>query len=132
MYKKRPTGLRTRLLRKQIARQTKDNNKYKNNSKKLNSSNERKIFSSKERKEVLDLYGITCYLCQTIINLNVEWHIDHVQPISKGGSNDIENLRPTHKICNELKSDKSINLVKLGEAHKKHQDAKDKRRAKIC
>ena len=32
--------------------------------------------------------------------------VDHVIPLSKGGSDELENLRPAHWICNNRKSDK--------------------------
>jgi 5-methylcytosine-specific restriction endonuclease McrA len=74
---------------------------------------DRKIFTIKERKEIIKTHGSVCYLCQRNIDLSSLWHIDHIKPFSKSGSDDIENLRPTHKVCNELKGAKSINLVRL-------------------
>lgn len=77
---------------------------------------ERKIFTSIERYEVIKAYGPTCYLCLEEIDLKKPWHIDHLIPFSKGGSDIIENLRPTHKKCNELKGSKVINLSRLEKA----------------
>ena len=68
-------------------------------------------------QEVLDKYGTDCHLCQTPINLSVSrqvgkpnWekslHIDHFVPISKGGPDTLENVRPSHGICNIVKSDR--------------------------
>lgn len=37
--------------------------------------------------------------------------IDHIQPRSKGGTNDIHNLAPMCRRCNSLKSDTSILLA---------------------
>jgi len=62
-------------------------------------------------QQVLDLYGINCHICHLPIDLSAPrsckkkgWenglHIDHVIPISKGGSDTIENVRPAHGICN--------------------------------
>jgi hypothetical protein len=61
--------------------------------------------------EVLQIYGTVCYLCKDPINLQYErrigkpgWefglHIDHVVPIISGGPDRLENVRPTHAICN--------------------------------
>jgi 5-methylcytosine-specific restriction endonuclease McrA len=87
---------------------------------------ERKVFSAQERRNIIKTYGSVCYLCQREINLRTLWHIDHVVPFSKGGSDDMENLRPTHKVCNELKGSKSIKLVRLNAAwDKRNQNAEN-------
>lgn len=68
-------------------------------------------------QEVIDTYGTDCYLCQTPINLSASrqvgkpgWqsglHIDHLVPISKGGPDTLENVRPSHGICNIVKGDR--------------------------
>jgi 5-methylcytosine-specific restriction endonuclease McrA len=68
--------------------------------------------------EVLQKYGTKCYICKTEIDLNASrrsgigsnWekglNIDHVIPISLGGSDTLENVRPTHVICNIKKGNK--------------------------
>lgn len=73
----------------------------------------RKIFTPLERYEIIKTYGSVCYLCQKEIDLRKLWHIDHVIPFSKGGSDNIGNLRPTHIKCNELKGSKVISLSRL-------------------
>lgn len=61
--------------------------------------------------QVLELYGANCYLCNSPIDLVASrkgvkpgWefglHIDHVVPIISGGPDRLENVRPTHAICN--------------------------------
>ena len=68
-------------------------------------------------QEVLDKYGDICYLCETEIDLsatrksgNDGWqnglNIDHVVPISKGGPDTLENIRPVHALCNYKKGDR--------------------------
>ena len=84
---------------------------------------ERKLFSPSERKEVIKTYGTICYLCQREIDLSNLWHIDHVKPFSKYGSDNIENLRPTHVTCNQRKGAKNINLIKLAQAQEKRTTA---------
>jgi len=67
--------------------------------------------------QVLQTYGTICNICFKKINLNAPrrvgqlgWqeglHIDHLIPISKGGSDTLENVRPTHGLCNLNKSNK--------------------------
>jgi 5-methylcytosine-specific restriction endonuclease McrA len=67
--------------------------------------------------EVLNLYGKQCYICNKDIDLlmprrvgTIGWenglHIDHIVPISKGGSDTLNNVRPAHALCNIKKGDK--------------------------
>lgn len=62
-------------------------------------------------KQVLERYGKLCYLCNLEIDLlaprrvgvvgwEVGLHIDHYIDIALGGSDTIENVRPTHGLCN--------------------------------
>ena len=62
-------------------------------------------------KEVLDKYGKMCHICQTLIDLSAPrqvgkagWqkglHIDHLHPLSKGGPDTLDNVRPSHGKCN--------------------------------
>ena len=113
MYKKS----KTQYLRKTIKRYQKANKSIIKH-KEFN-QRKRKVFTAKERQEIIRIYGAICYLCQRKIDLMSVWHIDHVKAFSKGGTDDIENLRPTHKVCNELKSAKDINLVRLNAAWEK-------------
>ena len=66
-------------------------------------------------EKVLELYGTKCNICNIEIDMKAprnctgdNWafglHIDHVVPISKGGSDTLENVRPTHALCNVTKS----------------------------
>lgn len=47
----------------------------------------------------------TCYICGLSLQI-ADLHIDHVYPVSKGGTNDIRNLMPAHARCNMKKSDR--------------------------
>jgi 5-methylcytosine-specific restriction endonuclease McrA len=62
-------------------------------------------------QELLDLYGSDCHICTLPIDLNAPrktgiegWeiglHIEHLIPISKGGPDNIYNVRPAHGWCN--------------------------------
>lgn len=50
---------------------------------------------------VIERYGDKCFYCKTAAADT----IDHFIPISKGGTNDIDNLRPACYKCNEAKKD---------------------------
>jgi hypothetical protein len=62
-------------------------------------------------KQVLEKYGSNCHICNQPIDLNISrkpgipgWqkalHIDHVIPMSKGGPDTIDNVKPSHAECN--------------------------------
>lgn len=70
-------------------------------------------------QEVLSTYGTACSVCTTEIDMTAPrrtgrpgWenglHIDHLIPISKGGPDTLENVRPTHAKCNLEKSAKLL------------------------
>jgi 5-methylcytosine-specific restriction endonuclease McrA len=53
------------------------------------------------RAEVFKKYNGKCAYCG--INLTKGWHIDHVNPQVCGGTNDLQNLNPSCKYCNNYK-----------------------------
>lgn len=54
-----------------------------------------------------------CHLCGNKVNLNLDTNddyygsVDHVRPISKGGTHTWENVKLAHRICNSYKSDET-------------------------
>lgn len=70
--------------------------------------------------QVLELYGTNCYICSKPIDLNATrvcgkpgWenglHLDHVIDIQYGGADAIDNVKPTHALCNLKKNSKNKN-----------------------
>ena len=67
-------------------------------------------FEIYKEQEVLDKYGTNCHICNIPIDLNAPrarkfgWenglHIDHLIPLSKGGADTLDNVRPAHGLCN--------------------------------
>ena len=64
--------------------------------------------------EILLLHGTNCHICDDPIDYSAPrtvgskgWkyalHLDHVIPLSKGGSDHIENVKPSHAKCNIAK-----------------------------
>jgi 5-methylcytosine-specific restriction endonuclease McrA len=65
--------------------------------------------------QVVELYGTDCHICNNPIDFDAPrqvgqpgWEhglqIDHVIPLSKGGNDLIENVRPSHGYCNNVKN----------------------------
>jgi 5-methylcytosine-specific restriction endonuclease McrA len=72
--------------------------------------------------EVIAEYGSKCHLCNMEIDMLASratgssgWeeslHIDHVMPISKGGADSLENVRPAHGLCNLMKGASEIDFI---------------------
>jgi 5-methylcytosine-specific restriction endonuclease McrA len=59
---------------------------------------------------VLTFYGLACHLCGKPIDERRTYphdmspSVDHLVPVSRGGTNVIENLRPAHLVCNVRRS----------------------------
>lgn len=67
-------------------------------------------------KDVIDLWGTDCHICNESIDMRITrhcgelgWemglHLDHVIPLAKGGHNIISNVKPSHASCNLKKRD---------------------------
>ena len=63
-------------------------------------------------KQLMETYGSSCYICNEAIDLTLprtgkgsEYSLwpDHVIPVSRGGENTINNVRPCHRKCNQTK-----------------------------
>ena len=70
-------------------------------------------------KQVLEKYGLECYLCGIKIDMyaprlvgKVGWesglHIEHVIDIALGGPDTLENVRPSHGLCNLTKKPRQV------------------------
>jgi len=59
-------------------------------------------------EENIKKYGrLTCYLCNEPVKFGKD-AIDHISPVSRGGSNNFSNLSVTHARCNLMKSNKTL------------------------
>ena len=63
---------------------------------------------------VFKRHGSTCHLCGKPINdrltfpNNMSRTVDHLVPVSRGGDNTIDNLRPAHLECNTVRSNLAL------------------------
>ncbi len=61
----------------------------------------------RERLAIFDAYCWTCWVCKSPIDPKLKdpqpWSgtLDHVKPLSQGGRDEVSNLKPAHKQCNE-------------------------------
>lgn len=95
-----------------------------NKEKKASHSRKRRSIKNKVISEkyllddVIALYGKNCYLCNNKIDMNASrsigkpgWqnslHIEHIIPLFLGGNDTLDNVRPSHALCN-LKKGKSL------------------------
>lgn len=63
------------------------------------------------RKRVFNKYKKRCAYCGHILTFQ-DMKIDHYDPKSKGGTDDIENLMPSCEICNHYKNSHNIHKFK--------------------
>lgn len=54
-----------------------------------------------------------CCLCGGLIKKKNEYNIEHLQPLSRNGANDISNWRIAHKKCNSRKGALTFEEYKL-------------------
>jgi len=64
----------------------------------------RRIFTQQERYEIYNRTEGHCGICGKFIPLG-EYTIDHIIPLSKGGTNDLDNLQACCSFCNKAKDD---------------------------
>lgn len=65
-------------------------------------SSERVLIPKAIKEEVYRRSGGTCEICGKPIS-RFQYSIDHIIPLSRGGTNNIDNLRAVHPSCNKLK-----------------------------
>lgn len=76
------------------------------NEEKLKNENNRKTIRGKVRLEVFERDNYQCQVCGATIGDGVKLHIDHIVPVSKGGTDDIDNLQVLCDKCNLSKSNR--------------------------
>jgi hypothetical protein len=77
----------------------------------------RKSISKRVRFSVFSRDGFACRYCGATSE-TVQLVIDHIEPVSKGGSDEPENLVTACQPCNAGKSDKPVNSTAVNESHR--------------
>jgi 5-methylcytosine-specific restriction endonuclease McrA len=57
------------------------------------------------RKKLLRMHKGKCGICGERVNPR-RFTLDHIIPLSKGGTHEYANVQPAHRECNQLKDDK--------------------------
>lgn len=70
-------------------------------------------FTGAEFDELRAVVGFECVACHRGERLVGRLEPDHIVPVSKGGSNRIENIQPLCKQCNSGKRDREVNYLKV-------------------
>jgi len=67
------------------------------------------------RKVIGEPWDAPCYVCGDLIGPR-KASLDHVYPVSRGGTHEPSNLRWTHRSCNQIKTDRTLDeLVAFAE-----------------
>lgn len=90
--------IKTGALKKSKAPKTKKNTTLAKSSKERNLA---------RRKVIWNRSSSICYLCGEYVSFD-EFTIEHLKPKSRGGTNDLSNLRASHFHCNQKKGSKLL------------------------
>lgn len=73
-----------------------------------NKANSQGIHTATQILNLFELQSGKCVYCDTKLNKsgNNKYHVDHIMPLSKGGSNDISNIQLLCPTCNMSKHNK--------------------------
>lgn len=80
------------------------------------SRSRRRIYAKNpiDHLSVFNAYNWVCVLCGEVIDRNVRFPsldaatLEHLIPLSRGGSHSLENVRPAHARCNFEKADRLL------------------------
>ena len=64
----------------------------------------RHIFTEDEKLNILKLHNNECNECAVKIGGKIAYDIDHIRPLSNGGTNELDNIQPLCKSCHKDKT----------------------------
>lgn len=75
--------------------------------------------TERRRIKIYEKYGGHCGYCGNKISLS-EMRIDHMRPVSQGGSNELSNLLPSCYGCDRIKGMRTVGQFRINQVDKKH------------
>jgi 5-methylcytosine-specific restriction endonuclease McrA len=60
-----------------------------------------------------------CCICKTLIRAGDPWIDEHIRPLALGGSNEMANRGPAHRVCAEVKTESDMERIVKAKAQKK-------------
>ena len=81
----------------------------------------RRRITPRQRTKIFTDAGGVCHICGGKIAGSERWDVEHVIPLSMGGDDDFNNMRPAHAACHRSKTtDDAGNLAKARRVEAKH------------
>ncbi|WP_439621298.1 HNH endonuclease [Gemmata sp.] len=72
----------------------------------------RKVWSRSHREEILRSTAGRCYSCGLAMDISDDWWVEHIIPHSLGGSDNTDNLLPSCRLCNFVRSNHSPDYIR--------------------
>lgn len=72
-------------------------------------------YTASEFRQLVEMYGGKCAYCGRVVALEA----DHVTPLSRGGTNYIDNILPACRSCNAAKRDRTADEFRAGEIYRR-------------
>lgn len=79
----------------------------------------RKPLTPTQRLKLFEAHKGICVLCSKEIKSGDKWIDEHIRPLALGGSNDLENRRPVHVACANIKTPQDLAQIAKAKRQKK-------------
>ena len=78
----------------------------------------RKPLTPTQRLKLFEDHKGICCLCSLKIKRGDAWIDEHIRPLGLGGSNDLSNRGPAHKLCAEVKTEQDMDRINKAKRQK--------------
>lgn len=82
------------------------------------SKNQKQLRLLSYRQSLKAQGSVTCGLCHKPIIHQSDLTVDHIIPVSKGGTGESRNLQPAHESCNYQKGNRTLIIPNLTKTEK--------------
>ncbi len=79
----------------------------------------RKPLTPTQRLKLFETHKGICVLCTKEIKSGEKWIDEHIRPLALGGTNDLNNRRPVHVACAEIKTPQDLAQIAKAKRQKK-------------